>query len=176
MRSLRIRRSPAPAASVTNAAASTEALYAGLVVRSTMNRQAADHAATARALIVAVSALLGQGGRQRLLVGRRDVAPAQCLGVLELLLVEADLGRRPRAGALDEERPVGLVLGKAFGELRGLVVDRAHAEAKAERLRLVWDAGLVHQRLAVDGVSCEPDTSLQGRARHVLHHDVGVMG
>src|SRR5579859_2051594 len=57
------RRRPAPAASDESAAASTMALYAGFVVMSTTTRQAADQAATARALGVTVSQLsLAVGG------------------------------------------------------------------------------------------------------------------
>src|SRR5579864_9199110 len=47
----RIRGRPTPAASAENAAARTRILYAGLEVDRTMKTQAADHAATALALM-----------------------------------------------------------------------------------------------------------------------------
>src|SRR5205823_2237452 len=107
------------------------------------------------------SALLGEGRRRRRLVCGRHVAPTQGFGVLELFLVEADLRGRPGPSRLNEERPVRLVLWEAFAELRRLVVDGAHAEPEAERLGLIGDPGLVHQRLAVDGVAAETHAPLQ---------------
>src|SRR5436305_15185168 len=107
-----------------------------------MSRQAADQAASARALTRGRSGLMSERWRRRLLVGRGDVTPPERVLVLERDLVEAALRRRPRPGVLGEEAPVGLALGEALGELRGLVVDRADAEAEAERLRLVADTRL----------------------------------
>src|ERR1700681_2341094 len=57
-----IRWRPAPADSEAIAAASTSALYAGLVVKRTRKRQAADHAATALAFKGSSYALASGGG------------------------------------------------------------------------------------------------------------------
>src|SRR5260370_41384431 len=98
-----------------------------------------------------------------------------------MLVVKGDGGiaRRgcgPRAACLDEQGPVRLVLGEALAVLRGFVVDRAHALAEAECLRLVSDCRLVHQALAVDGVTGESHTSLQSGARAMRDDDIRVAG
>src|SRR5438094_9346134 len=89
----------------------------------------------------------------------------------------AGLGHGPGAARLHEQRPVRAAVGEALAVLAGLVVDLADGLAEAERLRLVLDARLVHQRLSVDGVAAEADTLLQ-RARRgaVLDDDVSVVG
>src|SRR5215471_18105764 len=58
----RMRRKPAPVPSAVSAAASTRALYAGLVVRRTMKRQVDDQAATARAFTSGAQGSLANGG------------------------------------------------------------------------------------------------------------------
>src|ERR1700688_4812491 len=151
----RIRFRPAPAASDAIAAASTRALYAGLVVNRTMNRHAPDQAATARAFNRLL--LLGRWGRSWRRVGPLDVVPAQRVLVLQDLIRVTALCLRPLAPRLHEQRPIGLVLRKALAVLRWLVVDLAYGGTKAEFLELVLDAGLVHECLTVDGVGAEAD-------------------
>src|SRR5258708_6670955 len=168
----RIRRRPAPAASEAIAAASTRALYAGLVVNRTMNRHAADQAATA--LAFKRSLLLGRWGRSRRRVRRLDVMPTQRVLVLQHRVGVPALRLRPLAARFDEQRPIGLVLWKALAVLRGFVVDLAYRGTKAEFLELVLDAGLVHQVLAVDRVGAEPDARLNRGAGQVLDHDICV--
>src|SRR5258708_11141646 len=166
----RIRLRPAPAASEAIAAASTRALYAGLVVKRTMNRHAADQAATA--LAFKRSLLLGRWGRSRRRVRRLDVMPTQRVLVLQHRVGVPALRLRPLAARFDEQRPVWLALWKALAVLRGFVVDLAYGGTKAEFLELVLDAGLVHQVLAVDRVGAEPDARLNRGAGHVLDHDI----
>src|SRR5260370_40919024 len=98
-----------------------------------------------------------------------------------MLVVKGDGGiaRRgcgPRTACLDEQGPVRLVLGEALAVLRGFVVDRAHALAEAECLRLISDRRLVHQGLAVDRVTGESNAPLQGGAREMLDDDICVVG
>src|SRR4029077_241584 len=103
-----------------------------------------------------------------------NVMPTQRVLVLQHGIAVAGLRLGPRAAGFDEQRPIGLVLRETLAVLRRFVVDLAYGGSEAELLELVLDAGLVHQVLAGDRVSAEPDAGLNRRAGQVLDDDVGV--
>src|SRR5260221_2202592 len=106
----------------------------------TISRHAADQAATARAPGLFTSGLFRQRRRRGRGVGRLDVAPAECILVVQLDLVESRLRNGPGSGVFDEEIPIRLPLREALRERGRLLVDGANAEPAAERLRLMADA------------------------------------
>src|SRR6266567_2772888 len=133
--------------------------------------QAATQAATARAF-TGLRLLLRQRRRGGRRIGRLDVMPTERLLVMEVDGGVAGLRTCPCTGGFHEQGPVRHVLRQALGVPRRLVVDLTYTFAKAVRLRLVLDAGLIHQRLAVDGVAGEAHALLERRSGEVLDHDI----